>query len=464
MILVMQMPYRQLWRAWLTKVHLIWQLCRFGYNGASVMLGKKNGVAAKLKADNPTLVNIHCVCHKLALACTDTVAELKFIKQVETTLRQLWQWLENSPKRMAAFLKIQVNLQKSKALSDKHLKLITRRLKKACSTRWLSFEKSVSAAKSQYEAILHTLSEFAETDSAALGLQKMLTQVKFLGALYILHEVLPKLSQLSLIFQQGQIIFSAIAQNVKCVIADLTTLKTESKALDALEKDIDSLEFIFEKMKLGQKQIGEMLRLQQMYLDRLISNIEQRFDNVSFDGVLVAFSAFDPTGIPVTSNAQFHAHGQESMSLLANHYFQNDENKAAKLKAEYQMLKFYISEHVTVPDSAFLKENNLTPLTWFLQTMVLNPIKYDRFFQLSFCWQPRLLSFPAAMHGLSEEAVHWSSLRPVSGVPWKRTCSMHCCMSSSMALTHQNPKLWYRELCNCGWKPRKGVSCHPLCQ
>ena len=198
MILVMRMPYHLLWRAWLKKVHLILTTLQVWLQMAQVSCWvKEHGVPAKLKADIPTLVNIHCVCHKLALACTDTVAELKFIKQVETTLRQLWQWLENSPKRMEAFLKIQVNLQKSKALSDKHLKLITRRLKKACSTRWLSFEKSVSAAKSQYEAILHTLSEFAETDSAALGLQKMLNQVKFLGALYILHEVLPKLSQLS---------------------------------------------------------------------------------------------------------------------------------------------------------------------------------------------------------------------------------------------------------------------------
>ena len=86
-------------------------------DGASVMLGKHNGVAAKLKEKAPALVNVHCVCHKLALACVDSVSSLNFIKNVETMLRQLWQWFENSPKRMAALLSVQVNVKASKNLS-----------------------------------------------------------------------------------------------------------------------------------------------------------------------------------------------------------------------------------------------------------------------------------------------------------------------------------------------------------
>lgn len=36
------------------------------------MTGKKNGVTTKLKELNPVLISVHCICHKLALACTDT--------------------------------------------------------------------------------------------------------------------------------------------------------------------------------------------------------------------------------------------------------------------------------------------------------------------------------------------------------------------------------------------------------
>ena len=78
-------------------------------DGASVMVGKKNGLAAKLKDVNPSLISVHCICHNLALACTDAKddANLKFIKEVETVVTQLWKLFENSPKRLACYLKAQ---------------------------------------------------------------------------------------------------------------------------------------------------------------------------------------------------------------------------------------------------------------------------------------------------------------------------------------------------------------------
>ena len=70
----------------------------FSSDGASVMLGKNNGVAARLHDHNPELINIHCVCHKLALACSDSDSEIQCIKQIQETLFGLWKYLENSPK------------------------------------------------------------------------------------------------------------------------------------------------------------------------------------------------------------------------------------------------------------------------------------------------------------------------------------------------------------------------------
>ena len=40
----------------------------FGSDGASVMTGKHNGVASKLKLANPHCINIHCMAHKFNLA------------------------------------------------------------------------------------------------------------------------------------------------------------------------------------------------------------------------------------------------------------------------------------------------------------------------------------------------------------------------------------------------------------
>ena len=60
----------------------------FASDGASVMTGKKEGVAARLKnlEDCKTMLIVHCICHRLALACSDTSNDLSFVKDFETTL------------------------------------------------------------------------------------------------------------------------------------------------------------------------------------------------------------------------------------------------------------------------------------------------------------------------------------------------------------------------------------------
>lgn len=40
-------------------------------DGCSVMTGKRNGVAALLRRECKLLLNVHCICHHLALACGD---------------------------------------------------------------------------------------------------------------------------------------------------------------------------------------------------------------------------------------------------------------------------------------------------------------------------------------------------------------------------------------------------------
>ena len=49
-------------------------------DGVSFMLGRNNGVAARLKAVAPSVIVVNCVCHRLALACADSNSELKYIE------------------------------------------------------------------------------------------------------------------------------------------------------------------------------------------------------------------------------------------------------------------------------------------------------------------------------------------------------------------------------------------------
>ena len=67
----------------------------FVSDGASVMTGAEGGVAAKLRKHfASTMINIHCICHRLALACADTGDNYKFINSFEENLIKLWKFFK----------------------------------------------------------------------------------------------------------------------------------------------------------------------------------------------------------------------------------------------------------------------------------------------------------------------------------------------------------------------------------
>ena len=52
------------------------------------MVGERSGVATRLKSDEriQSLISVHYVCHKLALACTYSLNDPSVIKQMQNTL------------------------------------------------------------------------------------------------------------------------------------------------------------------------------------------------------------------------------------------------------------------------------------------------------------------------------------------------------------------------------------------
>ena len=152
-------------------------------DGASVMVGKNNGVAALLKRENPRLVNVHCICHRLALACGDSNNEVEYMLTIERLLVQLYKWLENSCVKMAAYLKMQIRLRDMQLSTDESKRhKIGHKLQRACRKRWLSTDKAVLGVWQDYTAILLMLSadEF-QNDATAIGLLPQMKTVKFIG-------------------------------------------------------------------------------------------------------------------------------------------------------------------------------------------------------------------------------------------------------------------------------------------
>ena len=65
-------------------------LVGFGADGASVMMGCHNGVAALLKGLAPQVIEVHCVAHKLELALCDAVKAIPFLDSFERALKSVY--------------------------------------------------------------------------------------------------------------------------------------------------------------------------------------------------------------------------------------------------------------------------------------------------------------------------------------------------------------------------------------
>ena len=121
--------------------------------------------------------------------------------------------MENSPKRTNMYLSTQEELN-SLRLQDQSKKIVARRLKKACHTRWLSMGQAVDTVYQDLEAVLCTLQSLEKEDTVACELLTKMHKPKFIGCINIFQHMLPILNHLSKTFQKGSVNFSHIGPAV----------------------------------------------------------------------------------------------------------------------------------------------------------------------------------------------------------------------------------------------------------
>ena len=347
-------------------------------DGAKVMTGRNEGVVAKLrrKKTNKNLIGVHCICHILQLACNDSSDE-KYISNVLETLRQLWYFMENSPKRTKAYLKIQLELKKINLVNEKGRKIVARKLKKACKTRWLSYEKSVSSLLSEFEAVLQFLHMFADSQATAAGLLKKVQNAKFVGTLYILGDVLPILSELSLTFQSGYLNFSQIDPSIEMAKLRLSNVLEDKSPLEKLERDIDSFIAMSSELTFPRNVYDQLEGLLRKYITSLLQNIEDRF--AESKQTFQAFSIFDPCNVPKENEPGFLTYRDKHIATLADFLYDGKDGdcrirEEAKLKAQWMTLKFLIKDVLEdmPPEIKEAKAGQMTSTEWFINKLLTN--------------------------------------------------------------------------------------------
>ena len=152
----------------------------FASDGASVMLGKLTGVAARIKERNKCLFITHCIAHRLALACNSAEKKVTFCKHTENIIKSIYNFFSNSTKRTDTLRKYQEILE--------HPIL---KIKQIYEIRWLSWYEAVKNICLSIEPLMDTL---LETITIANNLQRqnfvsLYTEIcdwKFLAFLHFL--------------------------------------------------------------------------------------------------------------------------------------------------------------------------------------------------------------------------------------------------------------------------------------
>ena len=79
---------------------------------------------------------------------------------------------------------------KSLRLQDQSKKVVARRLKKACHTRWLFNGQVVDTVYRDLKAVFRKLQSLEKEDIMACGLLMKMHNPKFIGCIYIFQDVL----------------------------------------------------------------------------------------------------------------------------------------------------------------------------------------------------------------------------------------------------------------------------------
>lgn len=333
-------------------------------DGAGAMIGRHNGMAAIIKRDVPDLINIHCVCHRLALACADAAKELSYIKKVEGLLLQVWKFYEYSPKKTAKFAIVQgqlLNLLPKEQLSEakKHMK----KAKKAVASRWLFFDTSVGAMIQEFIAHLQTFEFFKEEDATACGLLTQTRCHKFIGAIYILKEVLAPLAVLSKTLQQGELSFAGLPPAVSYCLAKLDdVLKREDVILATLSDDLaENGKFGLAGIQITEASTTFLGGLLTTYVAKLKENISARFPSLP---LVQAFSIFNLQRLPAKEATDFKTYGVNHVATLADHFGVTEYVDVEALKSEWEHFKFVAQDLKTECPMTTTPQPGNTPTEW----------------------------------------------------------------------------------------------------
>ena len=204
----------------------------FGADGASVNLGQKGGVAAKLKQHFPHLLQVQCFPHRLELALLNIQRDCKLASEVNDIMHLVWKTYHFSPKSkrdlktLGSQLGIDV-LQPTRVKGSRwppHVSRVFYVFIKPVKDGDLVKDESQYAAVLQHIEHLASTSPKAEIKGRAMNVSCTMKEACFVAFCHFLQDMFQILGKLSLHFQRNDLILPSTLSILKEIIASIKCL------------------------------------------------------------------------------------------------------------------------------------------------------------------------------------------------------------------------------------------------
>ncbi|VDI55336.1 Hypothetical predicted protein [Mytilus galloprovincialis] len=249
-------------------------------DGASVMVGSRSGVATLLCKDQPALITLHCMAHRLELTLKDAAKKQQlFNKAISVLAMGLYYFYRNSYLNRSMLKTTYAALQQKE---DQKLLIPCR----AGGTRWIGHQlRAVTNLLRSYKFICNHLEQLCETSeqvssdskSKAKAFLKLLKSKDIVCLLMFLTDLLTPLRRLSLQLQDRT---CSVGRQHSALRATIDVIKKYQESDGpCLRKVIE--QDVFEGVKLTNLNISQFKAARKQLVKNLVDALMKRFSEFS---------------------------------------------------------------------------------------------------------------------------------------------------------------------------------------
>ena len=210
------------------------------YDGAASMAGSKNGVAVKIRSQEPRAVYTHCYGHALNLACSDAIKHCSLLQDSLDVSKEISLLIKESPRSDAIFQSIKDRLGNTGSPGIRVL----------CPTRWTVKAESLNCIVRNFNILLEVWEEAlayvkdSEMRSRIRGVSLFMRKFDFLFGIMLGECLLRHSDNLSKALQSPTV---SAAEGQKMASFTVNTLQTI--------RDEGAFELFWEKVKMKGREL-----------------------------------------------------------------------------------------------------------------------------------------------------------------------------------------------------------------